>query len=200
MSEPYRRSRDSIPLFAERTPGVNGKADGLGHGLLEIYLHPDLAPFQRIKANIDDALNTLVAPPREATGGFFTATLTWDGTGDVDLHTFEPGDVHVYYRDKTGDAGLLDVDNTVAEGPEHYYATCDNARLKEGTYTFSLANYELAEGRNATLQIASWNDGVLGTKSVPLGGATGDDPAHDMFSVVVQKDPETGRFNVSLEP
>ena len=191
---------DDIPPAAERSAGANGGTDALGHGLLEIYLHPDLAPSQRIKGHIDDALNTLVAPPGEATGGLFTATLTWDGTGDVDLHTFEPGGAHVDYRDKTGEAGFLDVDNKVADGPEHYYATCDNARLQEGTYTFSLANYELAEGRNATLQIASWNDGVLGTKSVTLGTATGDDPAHEMFRVVVEKHPETGRIDVSLEP
>jgi hypothetical protein len=191
---------DNIPLYPERTPGANGMTDPWGHGLLEIYLHPGLAPFPRIKGHIDDALNTLVAPPRQATGGFFTATLTWDGAGDVDLHTFEPGGAQVDYRAKTGDAGFLDVDNTVADGPEHYYATCDKDRLQEGTYRFSLANFNGAEGRNATLQIASWSDGVLGTKSVTMGSATGNDPAHDMFRVVVQKHPETGQFDVSLEP
>jgi hypothetical protein len=191
---------DDIPAYPERTAGANGMTDRLGHGLLEIYLHPGMAPFQRIKGHIDEALNTLEAPPRAGTGGFFTATLTWDGEGDVDLHTFEPGGVQVHYAARVGDAGWLDVDNTVANGPEHYYATCDQAVLQEGTYRFSLANYDRADGRNATLQIASWSDGVLGTKSVTLGAPTGDDPAYDLFHVIVKKHPETGRFDVSLQP
>lgn len=52
-----------------------------------------------------------------------------------------------------------------------------------GIYNISLANYARAEGRKATVQISSDNDGVLGTKTVVLGASTGDIPTWDMFNV-----------------
>lgn len=50
--------------------------------------------------------------------------LSWDGDGDVDLHLDDgSGGRHVYYIDKIYDTGdfnvQLDVDNTVAYGPEN---------------------------------------------------------------------------------
>jgi hypothetical protein len=190
---------DDILPYLHRPPGANGQKDILGHGLLEIYINPGLPISQRVKGHIENALQTLIAPPAEATSGFFTATLTWDGPGDVDLHTFEPGGAQVYYGAPTGSVGYLDVDNTVASGPEHYYATCDRSALQEGTYRIALANYARAEGRTATVQIASWSDGVLGTKSVTLAGATGDDPVYEMFNVVVRKNQENGNFTAQLD-
>lgn len=182
-----------------RPPGVNGQTDILGHGLLEIYINQALDISQRVKGQINNALTTLIAPPVRATSGFFTTTLTWDGSGDVDLHTFEPGGAHVYFITKRSSAGFLDVDNTVANGPEHYYASCDKTKLLEGTYRVELANFARATGRMATVQIASWSDGVLGTKSVVLGDVTGQIPAYPMFSVVVKKNQETGHFTVKLQ-
>lgn len=151
-----------------------------------------------MKSHINSALDTLVAPPAQAISGFFTAILTWDGTGDVDLHAFEPSGSHVYYRSKTGASGYLDLDNTVSYGPEHYYASCDSTKLQAGTYQIAIANYNGADGRTATVQIASWNEGVLGTKSVTLGGTTGDNPAYSLFNVVVTKNEQTGKYSVSL--
>jgi len=189
---------DEIPGFLLRAPGVNGQRDALGHGLLEIYINQRLSISQRVKSDIDTALETLIAPPAQAAAGFFTATLTWNGTGDVDLHTFEPNGGHVYYRAKVGTAGHLDVDNTTANGPEHYYASCDANRLQAGTYQVAVANYSRATGRTATVQLASWADGVLGTQSVVLGAETRDTPSATLFNVIVTKDEETGRYSVSL--
>jgi uncharacterized protein YfaP (DUF2135 family) len=46
--------------------------------------------------------------------------LTWRGRGDIDLHLYLPNGEHVYYRNQTSRAGAnLDVDNQVADGPEH---------------------------------------------------------------------------------
>lgn len=191
---------DMIPGYLLRPPGVTGEADVLGHGLLEIYINQQLAISTRVKGHITIALDSLVAPPVQASSGFFTATLTWDGSGDVDLHTFEPGGSHVYYRARTGSSGYLDVDNTVANGPEHYYASCQASRLQTGTYRIAVANYARAEGRTATVQIASWNEGALGTRSILLGAATGDFPAYNYFDVIVSKNEETGQYAVSLGP
>ena len=191
---------DSIPGYLLRPAGLNGQKDALGHGLLEIYLNPNLAVSTRVSSHVNAALAALVAPPAQASSGFFTATLTWDGEGDVDLHTTEPGSAHVYYAAQQGGAGYLDVDNVVANGPEHYYASCDGSALQTGTYRIAVANYARAEGRKATVQIASWNDGVLGTKTVTLGADSGDVPGYTLFDVIVQKNAQTGQYSVTLGP
>ncbi len=189
---------DNIPGYLLRGPGVSGQRDPLGHGLLEIYVNQTLAVSQRVKNDIEAALDTLVAPPAQAAAGFFTATLTWNGSGDVDLHTYEPGGSHVYYSSKVGIAGHLDVDNTSANGPEHYYASCEVDRLQAGTYRIALANYARATGRTATVQIASASDGVLGTKSTVLGGETRSTPSVTLFNVIVTKNEESGTYSASL--
>ncbi|MFT6908412.1 MAG: hypothetical protein ACJAS1_005113 [Oleiphilaceae bacterium] len=189
---------DNIPGYLLRSAGVNGEKDILGHGFLEIYLNPSLSTAARVKEHINSALVSLIAPPVEASAGFFTATLTWNGSGDVDLHAFEPEGSHVYYSDPSGVSGYLDVDNTVANGPEHYYATCDSSQLQTGVYQISIANYNAADGKTATVQIASWNDGVLGTKSVVLGSSTGDDPVYSLFSVEVTKNDDTNKYSISI--
>ncbi|NTV95115.1 MAG: hypothetical protein HGA75_06810, partial [Thiobacillus sp.] len=175
---------DAIPGYLLRPAGANGQKDILGHGLIEIYINQELAISARVTSHILAALDELVAPPVEASPGFFTVTLTWDGPGDVDLHAYEPSGSHVYYAAMVGASGYLDVDNTQAYGPEHYYASCDPAKLGTGTYRIAVANYSQADGRAATVQVASWNEGVLGTKAVTLGGATGDNPVYGMFDVV----------------
>ena len=187
---------DTIPGYLNRPAGLNNQTDILGHGLLEIYLNPALSLGRAVVQDIEAELASLEAPETEAEGesGFFTATLTWDGDGDVDLHVYEPSGSHVFYQEMTGTSGYLDVDNTVANGPEHYFATCEAEELQKGTYQVGVANYDLADGRKASLQIASFRDGVLGTRSVTLGAPTGDSPSHMMFDVDVIEDPESGEL------
>lgn len=190
---------DTMPGYFLRSPGLNGKTDILGHGLLEIYLNSTLPMIVRIREHVNTALNTLVSPEAQASQGFFTVTLTWNGGGDVDLHTYEPNGSHVYYQSKSGTAGYLDVDNTSANGPEHYFASCDQTKLLLGNYRIAIANYARAEGRTATLQIASWKEGVLGTKSVTLGQATGDNPTYTIFNAIIEKDDENDEYKMKLE-
>jgi hypothetical protein len=195
----------NVPPVTHNIPGYllrpaspyNNQKDALGHGLLEIYMNPLLAISSTVKNNINTALNSLITPPIQASAGFFTSTLTWNGVGDIDLHVYEPNGAHVYYRNSQGAAGYLDVDNVVANGPEHYYASCDSTKLQEGTYTISVANYRADSGKVATVQIAT-AQGVLGTSSATLGTATGDTPTAQMFKVKVKKNTQTGRFEASL--
>ncbi|WP_344763891.1 hypothetical protein [Actimicrobium antarcticum] len=188
---------DNIPDYAARPAGIQGLRDRLGHGLLEIYLNPYLAISAKVKSLINNGLASLVQPPSRAATGFFSTTLTWDGIGDVDTHIDEPGGTHVWYRSKQGRAGFLDVDNVVANGPEHYYASCSAQKLQTGTYKIAIANYARATGRTATMQVASYGSGVLGTKSVTLGGETGDTPMATLFTVNVTKDA-AGVFRAAL--
>lgn len=189
---------DTIPSYLERPAGRNGLRDVMGHGFIEIYLNAALTTFGHIKSQLDAALTQVVAPTRAAQSGFFTATLTWDGAGDIDLHTYEPSGRHVYYASSAGMSGFLDVDNTVANGPEHYYASCDAATLQTGVYKVAVANYSGGQGRKATLQIASSLGGVLETKTVVMGSATRDTPSVNLFDVVVARDAATGAYSVTL--
>ena len=189
---------DAIPAYLDRPAGLNGQTDILGHGLLEIYLNPVLNIGTKVVQDIETELANLQPPETEidAETGFFTATLTWNGEGDVDLHVYEPSGSHVFYQSMTGSSGYLDVDNTVANGPEHFFAACEAEKLQAGTYQVGIANYDRADGRTASLQIASSRDGVLGTRSVTLGSPTGDVPSHMIFDVEVAEDSETGEFEV----
>ena len=190
---------DIIPGYLLRPAGLGGGTDILGHGLLEIYVNPALNVSSSVRNLVTAALDGVTAPPQQASTGFFTATLTWDGSGDVDLHAFEPGGSHVYYGAKTGQVGFLDVDNTTANGPEHYYASCDSDKLQVGNYQIKVANYARAAGRTATVQISSSKDGVLDTRSVVLGAPTGNNPVFQLFNVRVNKNTTTGEYSVSLQ-
>ncbi len=190
---------DSIPGYLLRPEGLNLQTDILGHGLLEIYINPALAISQHVRDLVSSALATVVSPPQQAVAGFFTATLTWNGSGDVDLHTYEPLGAHVYYASPVGGAGYLDFDNVVANGPEHYYASCDASKLQLGTYQIRVANYSRADGRTATVQIASSKDGVLATRSVVLGSATGSSPAYSLFNVTVSRNDLTGDYVTNVQ-
>ncbi|KVP96938.1 hypothetical protein WJ97_14045 [Burkholderia ubonensis] len=189
---------DSIPGYSDRRPGLNGKKDFLGHGLLEIYLNPSLTTSSRLKAEVGTALSSLVAPPAAAATGFISATMTWDGVGDADLHTFEPDGTHVFFGNRVGRSGYLDVDNTQQLGPEHYYSTCSASVLQTGTYRFMVANFSRADGRKVTLQVSSNNDGVLGTATATLGPATGTTANIQLLNVTVTQDPATGQFRASI--
>lgn len=191
---------ESIPGYLLRPAGLNGKKDPLGHGLLEIYVNPQLGISGSVRSLVMQALGSVTAPPTQASSGFFTVTLTWNGSGDVDLHTYEPGGSHVYYASRLGQVGYLDFDNVTALGPEHYFARCDASTLQTGTYRIAVANYSGADGRTATVQIASSKDGVLGTKQVTLGGSTGSTPGYFLFNVQVSKNPTTGVLTAALQP
>jgi hypothetical protein len=189
----------TIPGGFNNPPDAFGNRDPLGHGLIEIYLNPSLPIRDAIKTQITTTINRLVAPETaQASSGFFTVTLTWDGEGDVDLRIFEPGGVKVYDMGKQGESGYLDVDNTEANGPEHYFATCDSDKLQTGFYAIGLSNYAGADGRTATVQVASWNDGVLGTSQITLGPPMGDN-TWPLFGVLVSRD-SNGRYSASLGP
>jgi hypothetical protein len=190
---------NSIPGFLSRPAGFGGRTDFLGHGLREIYLNPALSISSSVRNLVVSALDEVVAPAEQGSAGFFTATLTWNGAGDVDLHAFEPSGSHVYYAQKTGDTGFLDVDNTSANGPEHYYASCDSDKIQVGNYQIKVANYGQADGRTATVQIASSKDGVIGTRSVVLGEATGNNAVFQMFNIKVSKNTATGQYSVTLQ-
>lgn len=188
---------DYIPIY--NPLGNNYGRDFLGHGFVTTYLNEELILRSKIFSHIDAALNSLESPEALATSGFFTVTLTWDGLGDVDLHVYEPSGQKVYFGAKAGRAGYLDYDNMDGFGPEHYYASCDKTKLQTGTYQIKLANFMWADDRVATVQVASNAQGVLGTRWVRLGYATGWTSAYHLFNVEVVQDEVTGKYTAFIE-
>lgn len=187
-----------VPPVTTNIPLALGK-DWSGHKLVETYLDSSRAAYGAVRDQMIAALDGLETPTSGGNSGFFTVTLTWDGPGDVDLHTFEPNGMHVFYSAKAGTAGYLDVDNTVANGPEHYYASCDASKLLPGTYRIGINNYARAAGRSATVQIASAATGELLTKTLDVGpvrGAGGNGSPIPVFDVLVTKN-QAGKYSVS---
>jgi hypothetical protein len=49
----------TIPGFLLRPPGLNGEKDIMGHGLLEIYLNPNLVTSGNIKSQVQLGLTNI---------------------------------------------------------------------------------------------------------------------------------------------
>lgn len=125
-------------------------------------------------------------------------TLTWDGTGDVDLHLhdgtptapwFSPNDC--YYSNRTpqwvmtsppalGPNPELDFDNTSSFGPEN---TRIDAVVIGQPYTIGVHNFSAAAGRIATVQV--FCGGVTAPTrtfvSAPLSGTDGGNCSSNDF-------------------
>ena len=181
-------------------------SDPTGHMLVGTYLDVSRPGRAAVFSMISSSLQSLTTPTGNQAGqasqGFFTVTLTWNGSGDVDLHTFEPNGAHVYYQQLQGAAGRLDVDNVTANGPEHYFASCDPNVLLPGTYRIGINNFSGATGRTATVQVAGAQRGELLTRTLGVGserGSSGNSTPIPVFTVNVKKDPDTGVFSVSAQ-
>ena len=81
---------------------------------------------------------------------YFRVTLTWDGNGDVDLHTWDPNLEHSSFGNRAIPTGSLDVDNTVANGPENF--TCTT--LTPGRYEIGVDAFAGSGGRSATVKVS----------------------------------------------
>lgn len=76
------------------------------------------------------------------------------------MHAYEPSGSHAYYANRRGVNGILDVDNASSYGPEHYVISCEKSSIATGVYSIKIANYSRADGRVATVQLATAQDGV----------------------------------------
>lgn len=106
---------------------------------------------------VDNGLGTTIYGPINLTytpsgNVFFRVTLSWDGPGDIDLHTWDPNLYHSAWWNEMIPTGTLDVDNTDADGPENF--TCTT--LEQGRFHVAINSFELYNStpRNATVKVS----------------------------------------------
>jgi hypothetical protein len=126
-------------VLPTNTVPIHSYSYSLNNFMLEAYLL-DSSPA----ADVTDKLTTLlddVTYPNNAGGatGALTVTLTWGSQPDVDLHVIEPDGFHVYYDNKQGNSGYLDVDDVNSYGPENYFVDFNTVEL--GVYQVGLVYY-----------------------------------------------------------
>ncbi len=128
------------PLFPNITNMLSEAEESnfWGHSFLEEYMATDSNTVGKIMDDVVAMVYSLVPPVQQAQSGIITTTLTWGPRTDVDLHAFEPNSSHVYYGNRAGVSGYLDLDDVNGDGPEHYYVSCDT--LEFGTYKIGV-NY-----------------------------------------------------------
>ncbi len=145
----------SEPLSAYTTNILSGaiSSDIYGHLFVDEYMATGSRSVKKIKKDILFTISSLVAPPPQAQSGIITATLTWGEQPDVDLHTFEPNGTHVYYSNRYGVSGYLDLDDISSYGPEHYYVSCDS--LEIGTYSIGVNYFNGSAPETALVQISA---------------------------------------------
>ena len=116
------------------------KWDLLAHNFIKIYLNENIvldndhsvSTLNYMRELVKSALLDTTASTPVISLSPISATLSWINTGnsDMDLHVIEwlDGNVqHVYYSNKMGVLGYLDLDDTNGPGPEHYYYNVDNS-------------------------------------------------------------------------
>ena len=65
---------------------------------------------ERLIKLIKSAKSTTYQPINAWGNGPLVVTLKWSSQADLDLHIYEPGENHVYWRSKIGQNGYLDRD------------------------------------------------------------------------------------------
>jgi len=201
---PITSSLQSTPVWGDsRNMGELGQVAWfkafLGHNFVNWYL---AGTFSRntILNDIIQTIPLLTFPVQTITNtGPITVTLWWGSATDVDLHVFEASGSHVYYANRQGMNGALDVDNTWGYGPEHYYASCSS--IQAGTYAVGV-NYFSGVTRPETVTISiDTEDGgsyrYYKSLTAPRGG-TGNAIPMPVANIVVTNNLQGG-FNFAVQ-
>ena len=180
----------------------NVDADFLSHGFREAYM-ADASASDFVLNAIRTTANLLPLPTSTAAQGTITATLTWGSNPDVDLHVFEPDGFHVFYIQKIGNIGFLDVDVVSSSGPEHYFASCENLRTKPlaiGKYRVGVNYYRGNSPETATVTIKTPGNERTFTKVLSNArGNSGNTAPIPVADITVSKEASTGRLNFMIQ-
>ena len=123
---------DSMVGYALRPPGLSGKRDPVGHGLLEIYLNPALSMSSRIRAHVMTALQELESPDREPmppypdfvaqpwTGGDSPLPITSArrASHEIDRVVHQRSFPYVFVKQRNEPEEWIEDRSTVGQGPD----------------------------------------------------------------------------------
>lgn len=189
---------DVLPSNVDNDPGIFGdNRDISNHQLIPSYFEESLVSRSLIDGAFFRQITSLQFPTAIVNPGIITATLTWGEQPDVDLHTFEPNGAHVYYFNRYGTSGYLDLDDTSSYGPEHYYVSCNS--LEIGTYTVGINYYNGSAPETALIQISAGSS--VRSFSIDLQtavGSSGNDSPVAVADIVVTGSAEDG-YGFSIE-
>lgn len=166
----------------------------LNHSFFPDYLWYQLNSRQLIDTELLLLAKNTPYPEAEAGEGAIRATLRWGSEPDVDLHAFEPSGAHVYYADRYGDSGHLDIDDTSYFGPENYFVACD--AVVAGRYQFGVNYYRGSQPVEAEITLYLGDGRAPITTSTVLGESRGQSGNYSpiiLQHVDVSIDPDTGR-------
>jgi len=188
-----------LPGNVDNDPGIfNDRRDILNHSFYESYFDSTLVSRGYFNQEFAGLVATMPFPEVEAGDGAIRVTLKWGGQPDVDLHVYEPNGTHVYYSNRRGLSGFLDVDDTNGYGPENYFVSCES--LETGTYRIGVNYYYGQAPEVAQVQI-SLSDGRALSFSQSLStsrGSSGNNSPLIMATVHVARDEETGAYSYTL--
>lgn len=187
-----RLLRNVLPSNIDNDPGItNDNRNWSNHSFISSYFSSELVSRSRIDEEFWRYIDELPYPEVKAGVGAIRASLTWGAGGDVDLHTFEPNGDHVYYGNKQGQSGELDVDDRNGYGPENYVVGCESVEL--GTYEIGVNYYSGQTPKTATISLFLGNYETITPRSIQLDlpeGGSGDDNPSILFRVNVEADEE----------
>lgn len=125
------------------------------HNFYTGYFRNKIPSRAKVDEKMHYYLKTLEQPKPILQLGALMVTLTWEGKTDVDLHVQEPNGTKVFYSNKTGSFGTIDVDNTTGKGPEHYVVPCSSKI--EGEYEIAINYFSGNNPEKAKIHITSEN-------------------------------------------
>jgi hypothetical protein len=150
------------------------------HGFVDYYLNSTTSR-KAIDEVVKRVFGQLSYPTKIAGEGAIRATLTWDIQPDVDLHVYEPDGSHVYYDDKEGSSGTLDVDDKLSYGPENYFVECND--IEEGTYSIGVNYFFGFFSSEAILTVTTGDSNVYGPKRIVLTERRGREGSTDPYII-----------------
>ena len=103
---------------------------GSNHGFGDAYLLAGQAPRALVLSTISSTLDGITVSNESGSDGLFTVTLTWAGSGDVDLHVDRAERPARVLQRPSPDRSASSTSTTPPRtGPEHYFAACDSDAL-----------------------------------------------------------------------
>lgn len=190
---------DVLPSNIDNDPGLFGDFRSVtNHFFIRDYFDEGLLSRGKIDSEMERLARNLPYPALTAGDGAIRASLTWGAQPDIDLHVYEPSGDHVYYADKRGRSGYLDVDDRHSYGPENYFVACNDVML--GTYSVGV-NYYSGYGEDvAEVSLFLGNGRSVTPRKQRLEasvGSSGDDSPVIVFEIDVSEN-ESGQIIYSV--